>query len=580
MTKMKNNHLTPIQFDKISWEDEVVELWLENDGFINICYEAIDRHLTTDLQHAIAIRYLPPGRPDQIDRVIELTYQNLAVETYKFAHVLEKLGINKGDTVFSLSPRCPELYIAAMGTLRFGGIFSPLFSAFGPQPILSRMKKGKARVLFSTSSLFRKKVLPVLGELPELKHIILIDDDSRVTELEGVMEYQALIQAADTEPFLEKTQPMDLALLHFTSGTTGEPKGAMHVHQAVVYHKISSEYALDLKARDVFWCTADPGWVTGTSYGIIAPLCVGATLLIDGAEFNPVRWYEILQKHNVDIWYTAPTALRMLMRAGIELPSFYDFSHVRFAASVGEPLNPEVVNWAQKHLHLLIHDNWWQTETGGIIICNDAKIKVKSGSMGKPIPGLQIALIKSHNNGQIIFSAPGEEGEIAIHKGWPSMLQGYLDNPERYARSFVGDWYLSGDLARVDGDGFYWFVGRIDDVIKTSGHLVGPFEVENILMEHPSVLESAVIGMPDSVAGEMIQAFVVLKNRAEATEEKKLDILIYARKKLGIAVAPREIKFIDNLPKTRSGKIMRRLLKARELGLPDGDLSTLENPNG
>jgi len=550
---------------------------MENKLLINICDEALDRHLKTSRKDSVAIRYVDPSWPKKSDSVKDQTYQELAVETYKLAHVLQNLGIKKGDVLFSLSPRIPELYTVALGSLRLGVIFSPLFSAFGPEPILARMKKGKGKVLFTYASYFRKKVAPLLSSLPALEHILLIDDDGSLKDINGALNFHELMAAADATPILEPTTSEDSALLHFTSGTTGEPKGAVHVHQAVEYHKKSGQLALDFKPNDIFWCTADPGWVTGTSYGIISPLCNGVTMLIDGAEFNAVRWYEILEHFKVDVWYTAPTAMRMLMRAGEELPKQYDFSHVRFASSVGEPLNPEVIEWTRKHLHITLHDNWWQTETGGIIIANDSHLSVRPGSMGKPLPGIEVALIKDHHGSKIEFvQTAGEQGEIAIHKGWASMFRSYLENPERYAKCFVGDWYLSGDLAKQDQDGYYWFVGRKDDVIKTSGHLIGPFEVESLLMEHPSVLEAAVIGIPDPVAGEMIKAFVVLRSGYAPTAEQKLQILGYARTKLGIAVAPREIQFIENLPKTRSGKIMRRLLKARELGLPEGDLSTLE----
>jgi acetyl-CoA synthetase len=310
---------------------------------------------------------------------------------------------------------------------------------------------------------------------------------------------------------------------------------------------------------------------------MIAPLCLGATLLIDAEEFNSTRWYEILEKFHVNVWYTAPTALRMLMRAGDELPRHYRFKNVRYAASVGEPLNPEVFNWVKKNLKIEVHDNWWQTETGGILISNYANYPIRPGSMGKPMTGVVVSLVKKDENDEMVFvDAPGEQGEMAILCEWPSLFVSYLDNPERYKKCFIGHWYLSGDLAKFDEDGYFWFVGRKDDVIKTSGHLVGPFEVESLLMEHPAVLEAAVIGLPDPVAGEIIKGYVVLKSGFTQDEKMRSDILAYARTKLGVAVSPREIEFLPTLPKTRSGKIMRRLLKARQLGLPEGDLSNLE----
>jgi acetyl-CoA synthetase len=558
------------------WNHQIDDQIKEN-GFINICHEALARNAQGD---SIAIRFVPPSWSPDHPQVSDISYKELSNDTNRFAHALKNLGMKKGDVLCTLSARVPELYTVALGSLQLGIVFSPLFSAFGPQPVMARINKGKAKAIFSLASLFRKKVLPVLHSLPSLKHIILIDDDGSLAQIPGAINFSTLMRQADSSFIMERTGPQDMAFLHFTSGTTGEPKGAVHVHQAVIYHKFSGEYALDLRPNDVFWCTADPGWVTGTSYGIISPLCNGATLLIDGAEFNATRWYEILKYFKVDVWYSAPTALRMLMKAGEDLPRNYDFSHVRFASSVGEPLNPEVIKWIKQHLDITLHDNWWQTETGGILIANDPSMEVKPGSMGRPLPGIEVALVKEIDHSRISFAGVGEQGEIAIRKGWPSMFTAYLENPDRYAKCFVEDWYLSGDLAKKDSDGYYWFIGRKDDVIKTSGHLVGPFEVENVLMDHPCVLESAVIGLPDPVAGEIIKAFVVLKRDVAPTEEQKLQILAHARQRLGVALAPREIQFIDNLPKTRSGKIMRRLLKARELGMPEGDLSTLEIDSG
>jgi len=351
----------------------------------------------------------------------------------------------------------------------------------------------------------------------------------------------------------------------------------MHVHGAVVTHWATGKYALDLHPEDVFWCTADPGWVTGTSYGIIAPLLHGVTSIVDAGDFDAERWYGILDEQGVTVWYTAPTAIRMLMKAGPELARHHTYPRLRFIASVGEPLNPEAVWWGQETLGLPIHDNWWQTETGGIMIANTPALDVKPGSMGKPLPGIETAIVKRLEDGKVVvIGTPNQEGELALKRGWPSMLRGYLNNEERYRQCFSGDWYLTGDLARRDADGYYWFVGRADDVIKSAGHLIGPFEVESALMEHPAVAEAGVIGKPDATVGEVVKAFVSLKAGFVPDEALRKQLLGHARKKLGAAVAPKEIDFLPSLPRTRSGKIMRRLLKARELGLPEGDTSTLE----
>jgi acetyl-CoA synthetase len=376
-----------------------------------------------------------------------------------------------------------------------------------------------------------------------------------------------------------------MALLHFTSGTTGTPKGAVHVHDAIVAHHATGEIALDLHPDDVFWCTADPGWVTGTSYGIVAPLAHGVTSVVDEAEFDAERWYGILERERVSVWYTAPTAVRMLMRTGGELAREFDLSRLRFVASVGEPLNPEAVTWGTQWLGTPIHDNWWQTETGGIMIGNLAATDVKPGSMGRPLPGIEAAVLERDERGNLVFTngepkrldRTGREGELVLRPGWPSMFRGYLNEPARYAKCFEAGWYRSGDLVRSDADGYFWFVGRADDVIKSAGHLIGPFEVESALMAHDAVAEAGVIGKPDPVAGEIVKAFVVLRAGCEPSDELRRELLGFGRARLGAAVAPREIDFVADLPKTRSGKIMRRLLKARELGLAEGDLSTLES---
>ena len=436
------------------------------------------------------------------------------------------------------------------------------------------MAIGEARVLVTTEALYRKKIAGIRAALPKLEHVLVVGSP-------GVPDTRDLapLMAAAADSFeIPPTDPEDMALLHFTSGTTGTPKGAVHVHGAIVAHHTTARLALDLHPDDVYWCTADPGWVTGTSYGIVAPLSLGVTSVVDESDFDAARWYEILARERVSVWYTAPTAIRMMMKAGLDLARERRVPSLRFLASVGEPLNPEAVRWGVEAFNLPFHDNWWQTETGGIMVANFASMDIRPGSMGKPMPGIEVALVDAQKDGTVrIVDAPGTEGELAIRTPWPSMFRGYLNEPERYRKCFAGEWYLTGDLAKRDADGYFWFVGRKDDVIKTSGHLIGPFEVESVLMEHPAVAEAGVIGKPDPVAGEIVKAFVGLKAGFEASEELRRAILAHARKRLGAAVAPKEIDFSPSLPKTRSGKIMRRLLKARELGLPEGDTSTLES---
>jgi len=561
----------PLLYHDFTWQEARTCIDGLPDGALNIAYEAVDRHLKRGLGEKTAIRWLSKDGHTQT-----LSYRELSEQTSRFASVLQLLGVRKGDRVFGLLGRTPGLYIALLGSLKNGSVFSPLFSAFGPEPIRSRMSIGDARVLVTTEPLYRKKVMPWRDQMPGLKHILLLDTSDDLPA--GCLDLNRLLAGADPTSPAEPTDPEDMALLHFTSGTTGTPKGAVHAHQAVLYHILSSRYALDLHPDDTYWCTADPGWVTGTSYGVIAPLCTGVTMVVDEAEFDAAHWYDILQKQQVSVWYTAPTAIRMLMKAGDELAQAYDLSHLRFMASVGEPLNPEAVLWSQQVLGRPFHDNWWQTETGGIMLANFASEAIKPGSMGRPLPGIEAAIVKRDIKGALIFIEDDYEvGELALKCGWPSMFRGYLNSEDRYQSCFQDGWYLSGDLASRDVDGYYWFVGRTDDVIKSAGHLVGPFEVESILLEHPSVAEAAVIGIPDPVTGEMVKAYVALKAGFKADEALRKSLLGHARRYLGASISPKEIIFRDNLPKTRSGKIMRRLLKARELGLPEGDISTLES---
>jgi acetyl-CoA synthetase len=489
--------------------------------------------------------------------------------------------VAKGDRVYVLAGRIPELYVAALGALKHRTVFCALFSAFGPEPLRTRMSLGGARVLVTTRRLYERKIAALRGQLPSLEHVLLIGDERELTDVAGTLDLKRLMADASPAYTIGPTDPEDAALLHFTSGTTGTPKGALHVHGAVVMHHATGKLVLDLHPGDVFWCTADPGWVTGTSYGILAPLTNGVTMLVDEADFDAERWYEILERERVNVWYTAPTAIRMLMKAGAEPARRRDLRALRFLASVGEPLNPDAVVWSQEVFGRPFHDNWWQTETGGIMIANYASMEVRPGSMGQPLPGVEAAIVRRTAAGGVeVIDAPDVEGELALRPGWPSMFRAYWNDPERYQKCFAGGWYLTGDLARRDADGYFWFVGRADDVIKSAGHLIGPFEVESVLLQHSSVAEAAVIGKPDPIAGEIVKAFVALKPGRAAAPELAEELLGFARKHLGPAVAPRELAFVDAVPRTRSGKILRRLLKARELGLPEGDTSTLEASPG
>ena len=553
-----------------SWDRLRAELFDRNDEKMNMAMLAIDRHANLT-PNKLALRFIDA----QFERT-ELTYGALLRISNRFANLLRLVNIPPGAAVASLLGRCPELYATVLGALKCGAVFTPLFSAFGPEPVRSRLELASARVLVTTQNLDERKVAPIRNTLPSLQYVFLVRDDPAAELPLGTQDLaQALAGLSETF----ETVPLDAdapALLHFTSGTTGKPKGVVHVHNAVIAHHVTARLALDLRPQDVFWCTADPGWVTGISYGVIAPLSCGVTLLIDREELDVERWYRLLAENEVNVWYTAPTAIRMLMKAGVEPVRRHQYPALRLIASVGEPLNPEAVMWGMEAFGLPVHDTWWQTETGAIMIANFLSQTVWPGAMGRAMPGIQAEIGRRREDGTVEILGPDEIGEIVLRPGWPSMFAGYLNNEQRYHESFADHWYFSGDQAYRDEKGYFWFIGRSDDIIKSSGHLISPFEVECALNSHPAVMQSAVIGLPDAVAGQIVQAIIELKSGYAADDELRRSIIAHGRRLLGAAIAPRGIDFVVSLPRTRSGKIMRRLLRARALGLPEGDLSTLE----
>ena len=551
------------------WQQMYAQLdWLPGGG-LNKAHEAIDRHANGPNRDKIAMIW--EGKNGEKETY---TFRQMRDQSNKFANVLQSLGIQKGDRVFIYMERLPELYIAFFGILKAGAIAGPLFSAFGPDPVKDRMQDSEAKVLVTQPDL-RRKITGIIPELFELQHMIIVNKNNRdpIPLMSGDLSYEEEMAKATANFETVVTSQYDYSIMHYTSGTTGKPKGAVHRHQAVVQQYATGKWALDLQPNDIYFCTADPGWVTGTSYGMLAPWTNGVTQLIYEGGFRASKWYELIQDYKVTVWYTAPTAIRMLMKAGDDIPRRYDLSSLRFIASVGEPLNPEAVVWSHDIFGMPFHDNWWQTETGAILCANYACQDVKPGSMGRPIPGVELGIVDDEYQ-----PVPaGEDGNLVVRPNWPSMFHAYWNNSEMYNSRFRQGWYITGDRARVDADGYYWFVGRADDVINTAGHLVGPFEVESALIEHPAVAEAGVIGKPDPIAMEVVKAFVSLKDGYEESPELRRDIMRFSRQKLAAAVAPRELDFVPTLPKTRSGKIMRRLLKARELGLPEGDTSTLED---
>jgi acetyl-CoA synthetase len=490
-----------------------------------------------------------------------------------WAHKLAELGINPGDRVCLFVDRVPDLYFAFLGILKLGAVAQPLFSQFMADALEVRLADADTRAVITTVR-HLEKVRSVRARLPSLAWVILTDVKSGAHPTLGQGE---VVMTAEEAPPVEFT-PFSAneetpSLLHYTSGTTGRPKGAQHVHGSVLSQYATTRHVLDLRPDDVYWCTADPGWVTGTSYGIIGPWAVGATQAIFDSGFSAQRWYEFIARHRVTVFYTAPTAIRMLMKAPPPAPD--QLASLRHTCSVGEPLNPAAVLWAERVMGRPFHDTYWQTETGAIMISNVPGLPIKPGSMGKPVPGIAAAILDQQTFQPI--TVPGKVGLIAFRPPWPSMFRGYFKAEKTYQSKFVGDYYLTGDRGSVDSDGYYWFVGRDDDVINTAGHLVGPFEVESALLRHPAVAESAAVSKPDPTYGEVVKAFIVLRPEHTGSDELKLEIMNFVRKHLSPLAMPHAIDFVEKLPKTRSGKIVRRMLRAQEWGEPVGDLSSLDD---
>jgi acetyl-CoA synthetase len=552
-----------------SWDQMVEELRLPRATGYNKATICIDDHPPEVMKRTALIWQNAKGE------IETYTFDEMRKLTNRFANALVKLGIQRGDRVFIYLERVPELYIALFGAFKIGAVVGPLFSAFGPEAIRDRLKDCDAKAIVVSTNLM-ERVEAVKADLPALKHMILVDRHHDYMHSLHTYEtrWEKLMNEASDEFDVPYTDKDELSIIHYTSGTTGKPKGAVHRHFAVVAQYATAKLVLDLKPEtDKYWCTADPGWVTGTSYGMFGPWSQGCTILVYEGAFKAEDWYRLVQDHKITVWYTAPTAIRMLMKAGDDVPKKFDLSSVRHMASVGEPLNPEAVIWGQDVLSKLIHDNWWQTETGAMHVANYACLPIKPGSMGKPFPGVQMAILDEEWNPL----PPGEEGHLALRPEAPSIFRTYWNRPDLYESKFRNGWYLTGDRAWRDKDGYYWFIGRTDDVINTAGHLVGPFEVESALIEHPAVAEAGVIGKPDPERMEIVKAFISLKAGYEPSLHLKEEIQMFVRTRLAAHAYPRELDFIHSLPKTRSGKIMRRLLKARELGLPEGDTSTLED---
>ena len=551
-------------FASFDWkETETAFSWHET-GKVNAAYEAIDRHAESSRKNKVALFFDDGSRKESYTFNDLKNYSNKAANVFKQHTTLEK-----GDRLFIFMPRSPELYFSLLGAIKMGVIVGPLFEAFMEGAVYDRLADSEAKALVTTPSLLNR--VPV-EKLPHLEKIFVVGEQSE--ENDQIVDFTSQLKEASSSFDIEWVDREDGMLLHYTSGSTGAPKGVLHVHNAMIQHYQTAQWVLDLQEQDIFWCTADPGWVTGTAYGVFGPWLSGATNLIVGGRFSPQNWYGAIEQYGVTVWYSAPTAFRMLMGAGSSVLEQFDLSTLRHVLSVGEPLNPEVIRWGMDVLGHRIHDTWWMTETGGHIICNYPSMDIKPGSMGKPVPGIYATVVDDEGN----EVPPYTMGNLAIRKGWPSMMREIWGNPERFQSYFLkGEWYVTGDSAYIDEDGYFWFQGRIDDVIMTSGERVGPFEVESKLLEHPDVVEAGVIGKPDPIRGEIIKAFIALREGVEASDQLAEEIRNFVKTGLAAHSAPREIEFKDKLPKTRSGKIMRRVLKAWELNLPTGDLSTMED---
>lgn len=540
--------------ESFHWDELQEAFTWKQTGKVNIAHEAIDRHAESDKKNKIALVFSDAKRKESY------TFDEMKRQSNKVANVLKEIGIKKGDRVFTLMPRSPELYFSIFGILKTGAVVGTLFEAFVEEAIFTRLSDSEAIGLITTKTLLSR--VPI-EKLPHLQYVLVIGDE--ITEDGTYFDYNKRVNEASSEFELEWVDLNDGMILHYTSGSTGKPKGVYHVHRAMLQIYATAKWVLDLNDKDVYWCTADPGWITGTVYGIFAPWLVGATNVVFGGRFNPSRWYETIENHKVTVWYSVPSAFRMLMGAGDEFVKQYDLQSLRHILSAGEPLNREIIRWGLKVFKHRIHDTWLMTETGAIMISNFPSMDIKPGSMGKPLPGIEAAIVNDEGEQLPAY----HNGNIAIKRGWPAMMKTVWNDAEKYNNYFTKNgWFLSGDSGYMDDEGYFWFQGRVDGVITTSGERVGPFEIEKKLLEHPAVAEAGVIGKPDQVHGEVIKAYISLKPGYNGSPELEEEIKLFMKKNLSSQAVPHEIEFRDKLPKTRSGKIIRRVLKTWELNLP------------
>jgi acetyl-CoA synthetase len=566
---MSNFGLYEERIKDFNWSISEKELEYREGNVLNIGWYCSDRICLKGKAAKTALIYEGFGGIKK-----KYTFNDIRIAGNIIGNFLHDLGISSEDRVCLFMDRIPELYLSFLGVLKIGAIVQPLFSAFGDESLFIRLENAQTRAII-TQSKHLSKVRKIRDRLPHLEFIIIVDHISTKKLESGEIAFSLHDSAPVENLEIFPSTAESPSVLHYTSGTTGQPKGVKHVHYSLISQYLTTKWVLDLQEDDIYWCTADPGWVTGTSYGIIGPWSMGITQCVLDAGFSAQAWYKFIDDNKITVWYSAPTAIRSLMRAGDEIVRKFDLSSLRHLASVGEPLNSEAVIWSVKMFGKPFHDTFWQTETGCIMITNFPGMKVKPGSMGRPFPGITGVVLDPKNHEPI--TEPGKIGLIAFRPGWPSMMRTYWNNEEKFREKFVNGWYISGDRASIDNEGYFWFIGRDDDVINTGGHLVSPFEVESALLEHPAVAESAVVSKPDDINMEVVKAYITLKPGCIPSPDLELEIMNFVRKKLSPLAMPQAVEFIDKLPKTRSGKIMRRLLHAKEWGEEIGDISTLEN---
>lgn len=513
----------------------------------------------------VAMRWISAG----LERT-DYTFLDLERLSNRAANLLYRLGVRPGERVFVFLPKLPEVYYAFLGILKIQAVAGILFANFGEEALFDRLGDSGARVLITKKS-FLRKIRAIWPSLPALEKVLVVD--LAEDESERVLSFPRWMAQASDRFETPLTTAETPSVLHYTSGSTGKPKGVQHVHRSILTQAATFRGVLSVMDGDRYWCTADPGWVTGVSYGIIGPWSQGITQVHFGGSYNAETWFSILAEEKINVWYTAPTALRMLMQEDETLYARFDLPHLRHIFSVGEPLNPAVIEWGRRVLKHEIYDTWFQTETGAIMITNRPGLEIRPGSMGKPFPPVEAAVLD--NQGQPL--PPGEQGRLCLKAGWDSMFVTYLNRPAQYAEKFQAGYYDSGDRAFVDAEGYFWFIGRGDDVINTAGHLVSPFEVESALIELEEVAETGVIGAPDDLLWEKVVAYVRLAPGCEWTRDLELKLRLQVSNRVSSIATPQEIRVIERIPKNKSGKIMRRVLKAWYTGQDAGDLSTLED---